>query len=474
MSKQIRLVAILFGIVILLSLGIVGLDATEIMRDDGSVVLRDSPPTDVRTVTISNAHGEMFIDYMDGGYVVGDVPIDVVDMDKFVSMMTYSGAVCAANTIHYPEDLSRYGLDGDGPAVAVTYADGESIKLYIGSREPISKGYYCRVEGDKNVYLFEEPRISAYLEPPKYYISTYVTPPIPPQSQSALGHVRTAEFEGGALAKPVKLTPVTEDDAQSMLEALSYGSATHLIKMRDRNYRVDQKYAEEVFGSLVGLKATDIVGYHLSAEEISDFGFDKPSMTVRFDFVPEPGEEPTAYCVSLLEKNGLFYAVCNDRGIIYEIERPLFYMAELEKFPVRWFFSPLLFDIDELEIAVGEQAYLFKITGSTNDDLAVTCNGDAFDLDCFRKFYKLVTSAAHDNEMIDSLTVDGEPLMQITYRYRNKDKQEDRLVLYPAEARRHYAKVNGSIDFTIKEQFMTRVAQALDVLFTDQDFEIDW
>jgi len=473
-NRQIRLVLTVFCIVLILGAAVVVLDATEAEQDNGNVVFRDSPPTDVRVVKIVNEYGEMLVDYMDGGYVAGDIPTDLVDTDRFVAMMTHSGAVYAVNSISNPKDLAQYGLDGDVSSVTIEYMDGESITIFIGNPEPISDGYYCQVEGDDGVYLFEEERIHAYLQPQKYYISRYVTPPIPPQSQSSLGHVQAVEFEGGLLEEPVELTPVMEDDDQVMLEAMSYGSATHLIRISGRDYRVDQRYAAEVFDSFVGMTATDIVGYNFSEQEMNEFGFDKPDMRVRFDFKQTPDAKQSEYNVSLLKKNGVFYAACNNRGVIYKVEQPYFYTAELENFPVRWFFSPLLFDLDELEITLGGQTYLFEVMGSTNSDLAVKCNGEAFSLDRFRRLYKLITSAAHDNTIREQAAPGGEALMRITYRYRNADKEADVLALYPAEARRHYAEVNGITEFTIKEQFYTRVAQALDVLYTDEVFEIQW
>ena len=474
MSRQIRLVLTVFCIVLILGAAILVLDATEKEHDNGSVVFKDSLPTDVRVVKISNQYGDMLVDYMDGGYVASDIPIDLVDTEKFVEMMTFSGAVYAVNSISDPNDLAQYGLDGDVSTVAIEYVDGESIKIFIGNPEPISKGYYCRVEGRDGVYLFEEKRIHAYLQPQKYYISRYVTPPIPSQSQSSLGHVLAVEFEGGLLEESVKLIPVTEEEDQTVLDAMSYGSATHLINISGRNYGVDQRYATELFDSLVGMKAEDIVGYNFSEQEMNEFGFDQPDMHVRFDYRQTRDEESSEYNVLLLNKDGVFYAACNNRGVIYKVAQPYYYTAELEKFPVRWFFSPLLFDLDELEITLGDQTYLFEVTGSTNSDLAVKCNGEAFNLDRFRRLYKLVISAAHDNAMREQATTGSEPLMRITYRYRDARKGEDVLALYPAEARRHYAEANGITEFTIKDQFYTRVAQALDVLYTDEEFEIEW
>jgi len=474
MNRQIRLVMMIFLWVVVLVAAIVVLDASETKQEVSNVEFRNSPPTDVKIVSISNDYGDILIDYMDGGYIIGDVPIDVVDMERFVDMMTNSAAVYAVTAIKNPDSLERYGFDDNASSVYIEYLDRQSISMFIGNYEPISKGYYCSIEGQAGIYLFEEQRISAFLQPENYYINRYVTPPVPEQSQSSLGHVLGIKFAGGMLEEPIVLKPVVQNDEQSMLDIISFGSATHLIEINNMNHRVDQRYAQSVFDSILGLTATDIVDYNLTKEQMDAFGFSSPDMQVIFDYREALDVGPVIYKVSIVEKNGEFYADCNERGVIYRIEPPLFYAVELEKFPVRWFFSPLLFDLDELEIISGNQTYLFELSGSTNADLAVKCNGEKFDLNRFRRLYKLMTSAAHDNTMREQMDTSGQPVLEITYRYRNVDKQEDTLKLYPAEARRQYASVNGLTEFTIKEQFNVRVSQALDVLFTQEAFEIEW
>jgi hypothetical protein len=297
---------------------------------------------------------------------------------------------------------------------------------------------------------------------------------MPAQSQSSLGHVLDISFEGGTLEEKVTLLPVVAENGQRMLDVISFGSATHLIEINGINQRVDQRYATLVFDSVLGLKATDIIDYNVSDEAMEAFGFDRADMHVVFDYKGAPDVAVAKYDVRILQKNGTFYASCNNRGVIYEIDPPYFYGVELEKFPVRWFFSPLLFDLEALEIETKNGNFLFELSGTTNANLSVTCNGESFDLDRFRRLYKLITSAAHDNVMDAQIEITGPSLMSITYRYRNVNKPEDTLNLYAAEARRQYAEVNGFTAFTMKEQFYTRVSQALDVIFTEEVFEIDW
>ncbi|MDA3846150.1 MAG: DUF4340 domain-containing protein [Vallitaleaceae bacterium] len=474
MGRQIRLILMQLGIVIILFSAMFVLNATKSEEQITKVVFRNSPPTDVRSVHIQNEYGNLYVDFMDGGYVLGEVPIDVVDMERFVDMMTDAAAVYAVTEIKRPQSLDVYGLNNKAAVIDVIYIDGEEMTLTIGNYEPISKGYYCSISDFDGVYLIGEERVNGFKQPEKYFISNYITPLMPAQSQSSLGHVKMMTLEGGTLEEKVTLSPVVAENEQSMLDASSFGSASHLIEINGMNHRVDERYASLVFDSVLGLKAEDIIDYNLSEEAMAIFGFDRPDMEVVFDYKRTPDEESVRYEIKILEKSGIFYASCNKRGVIYQISPPYFYGVTLEQFPVRWFFSPLLFDLEALEIQRADERYVFELSGTTNDDLAVTCNGESFDLDRFRRFYKLITSAAHDNTMDEQIELPGLSLMNITYRYRDVNKPDDELNLYAAESRRIYAEVNGLTEFTIKELFYTRVSQALDILFTEEVFEIEW
>ena len=474
MSRQIRLVLILFAIVVILFSAVLVLETTKSEELIKKVIIRNAPPTDVRSVHIQNDFGDIYVDFLDGGYVLGEVPIDVVNMELFVDMMTDVADVYASTEIKRPQSVDKYGLNNKTAVVKATYTDGKEMILSIGNYEPISKGYYCYISDFDSVYLISEDRVNGFIQPEKYFISKYITPPKPAQSQSSLGHIKGMTLEGGTLLEKVILSPVEAEDEQSMLDVISFGSATHLIEVNGMNHRVDQRYATLVFDSVLGLIAKDVIDYNLSEEAMDTFGFDHPDMHVVFDYKRTPNDDTVKYDIKILEKNGEFFASCNNRGVIYQINPPYVYDVTLEKFPVRWFFSPLLFDLKTLEIRRADERYLFELSGTTNDDLAVTCNGESFDLNRFRRFYKLITSGAHDNTMSEEIKVSEPAIMEITYSYRNMNKKEDVLKLYAGESRRHYAKVNGMTRFTIKELFYTRVSQALDLLYTDEVFEIDW
>ena len=165
---------------------------------------------------------------------------------------------------------------------------------------------------------------------------------------------------------------------------------------------------------------------------------------------------------------------CNDRGVIYAVPEPAFAQLEYSQLLVRWFLSPLILDVRAVEISTGGEDYEFVITGETNAEKKVTCNGKDMDIDRFRTMFGLLRSAAHDGRLLENVVVEGEPLLRLTYHYVDEHKQPDIMELYPGDARRYYVRVNGVTELAIKEMFLTRVQEAMGSLWTDDPIETEW
>jgi hypothetical protein len=166
---------------------------------------------------------------------------------------------------------------------------------------------------------------------------------------------------------------------------------------------------------------------------------------------------------------------CNNNGVIYEVTAPQFLNIELDKLPVRWFLKPLIIDISKVELNVSGQTCDFVLSGSTNDTKQVTYNGNTFNMDRFRTFYQLLTSAAGDGTLLDgSVKAQGDPLMTLTYYYLNSAKQPDTVKIYKGDTLRDYVEVNGVVEFAMRETFLTRVQDAVNILGTDQEIKTDW
>ena len=472
MSREARLVLWLAVAVALLGATALALRLAPPEAADDSLTFKAVAPTDVTQVRISNAHGEFEIAFTGEGYLVGDIPAELVDLEELIALLTACGQVEALRTVaDAPGDLAAYGLAAPAAQVEIAYADGSALTLLLGQMERVSGDYYLQVAGDPAVYLLAAERAAGFVLPQKALIEDLITPRL--ALSSPLSALLDVTLAGGLLAEPVTVHAVAAGDPKVARAALSFGAPTHIVRGRGV-YELDQTYGVEMLGGLLGLTALDVAGYNLTPQEIDAFGFDQPTMRVEFDLKNGVDAPVEHYRLALLRQGDACYLTRNDDGVIYVVAEPAFLRLEYDRLLVRWFLSPLLTDVRAIEISSEGQEYSFAITGDTNADKQVTCNGQPLDIERFRTLYRLLVSAAHDGTLLRDVAVAGEPLLRVTYHYRDVGKAPDVLALYPGDARRVYVQVNGVTELAMREMYLTRVQQALRALWTDAPIELEW
>jgi hypothetical protein len=147
---------------------------------------------------------------------------------------------------------------------------------------------------------------------------------------------------------------------------------------------------------------------------------------------------------------------------------------EFEKLLLRWFLSPLLMDVNAIDIEMPESHRTFVLDQENPREPSATMDGEPLAIDRFRLLFRLLGSAASDGRLLPAKEQPDEaPLMTITYRYPG-EKHDDVMALYPEEDRRVRVYINGISEFSMKESFVTRVSEALEALNKDEDFDITW
>lgn len=472
MDREIRLVLIAAVAVTLLAVLAWTLQHTPSEAPNARLTFKAVEPVDVRRVAIENQHGAFAIVFTGEGYQVGDIPAELVDIEELIALLSACGRVEALRSVaSAPQDLEPYSLAKPAAQIEITYADGSALALRIGAVERVTGNYYASIEGDLAVYLMDSKRYAGLLLPQKAYVEDLVTPKL--ALSSPLSALLDVTFSGGQLTESVMVQAVANKDPQVLRAALSFGAPTHIVRGKGV-YKLDQTYAVEMMGALLGITAYDVEGYGLTPAEIAAFGFDHPTMRVEFDLKNGPDAAIEHYTLAVLRRGDAYYMTCNDRGVIYAVPEPAFVHLEYGKLPVRWFLSPLLIDVRAVEIVTADKEYEFVITGDANADKRVTCNGQEFDIDRFRTLYSLLTSAAHDGALLEGLRPQGAPLLRVTYHYRDALKPPDVMTLYAGDTRRVYVEVNGVMELAMREAYLTRVQKALSQLWSDAPIETDW
>lgn len=438
-----------------------------------SYVFSDRAATDIDRVQITNAQGSFQVTAQDGGYLIDDIPSELIDIDRFIEFMVACSDVRALQRVDTgAHALADFGLEEPAATVEVTYTDGGALTLQLGAQEPLSGDYYCSVGDGAAVYLLAAETAENYLIVKQSLISFYVTPPL--EVSSALSALQDVTFSGGPLDRPVTIESVSAGDEEVRTLARSFGAATHIVRGAGV-YELDQTYGLTVLEPLCGMTAQAIVAYGLSAQQ-EDEMFAEPYMQVAFDY-KNGGDTAEHFVVRFLpaaEDGSLFYANAQGSGVVYVIERKAFFDISYEKLLLRWFLSPLLMDVTGVTVVDGARTYAFVVDNTDAKNPVVTLDGAPLDVELFRSFFRLLGSAANDGTYLgEQPAPEGTAAMTITYHYGG-GKADDVMALYPGESRRVNVYVNGVCEFAMRDAFVQRVQEALSALEAGESFDINW
>lgn len=439
------------------------------------IVFSDHGAVDVSSVSVENQKGSFEVSAQDGGYVITDVPAELVDMETFIGFMVACSDVKPLQRIDTDgQGLDAFGLETPQATVHVTYQDDAIMSLSIGNEEPLSGNYYCQAEGEKGVFLLAKQTAENYLVAKEAFISFYVTPKL--AVSSPLSALRNVTFTGGTLQEPVTIEAVSGGDEEIRQLARSFGAATHIVRGAGV-YELDQTYGLTVLQPLCGLTAQAIVKYGLTADQEDAMGFAQPYMQVAFDY-PNGGDGTDAHYVLRLlpakEDGSLFYANVAGSGTVFVVARPAFADISYEKLLLRWFLSPLLMDVSGITIENGSQKTEFLLDQTDKKNPVVTMNGEALDVDLFRSFFALLGSAANDGAYLgEQAAPNGNVVMKVTYHYTD-GKADDVMALYTGDSRRVNVYINGVCEYAMKDTFVSRVTQAVAAMKNGESFDSNW
>ena len=344
---------IALGVLLVLGTAYWILTANPLEKNSGVVVFIEKEPADIQTLDVTNAAGSYEVSAKDGGYVIGDIPASIVNVEGFYELMYHGSAFGALKRVEAnPRDLAKYGLDKPQASVSVAFTSGENFSMQIGAQEVVSGNYYGEVEGDKAVYLFSGEDMAYFLCRKEAYISLQVTPKL--AVSSPLSALRDVTFSGAMLEEPLTVQAVTKDNPEVALAAKSFGPATHIVRMKGV-YELDQTYGIETLGSLFDIEALDVVGYNFSDADFTKLGFDNPAMVVDFG-IKNGTADVTPMRLSLVAlKNGQYLANVKGAPVVYLIDKPAFVDLDYTKLMLRWFLAPLRLDLASLSVLLRRQ-----------------------------------------------------------------------------------------------------------------------
>ena len=475
-QKKLIIVAVIIIAVLVTALLLLmkELKPTEESKGESNVFyLLEHDMMDVSYVAVNNESGFYDVTQKDGGFMVYDIPADLLNTDYLQLLLDECSMIAVSETVsENPKDLSIYGLDHPNATVDVDYTDGTSTKILVGNEEALSDGVYAQLAGDNAVYLMPRANTIRYTMPIENYIQYQITPTR--RMPSALSVVRDVSFSGSMLPEPIVIQWVDEHNKQDMRDAASFGVSTHLVRSPGL-HELDQTTGAEVFQSMLGIVSEGIVDYNCDDATIASFGFDNPYLQADFTIQNGKDADIEEFHIKVVKRDDeSLIMTCNENRVIYKILDVAFTKIAYEDFVMRWFLTPFITDLEEMKVTTPDSKMGFQFTGNSNKELAVYLDGQAVDIELFRSYYRLITSACNDGGPKTKVTPKGEPLFTVEFDYKDQLKPNDIMKIYKDDARTVIVNVNGKTEFTMKSTYIDRVLQGSNNIKAGTPIEENW
>ena len=334
-----------------------------------------------------------------------DLTLDTTSVDSLVGAAT---TLIADDKIATVGDLADYGLAAPQATATITYADGKTAVLHIGNETPATGSYYCRVDGDENVYMIESGSVSAFLLDDYSFVSTtlFSAPTVKEGDNDGTPVIKKMVLTGKA--HPQRLT--IQRNGGNAEETLSY--FTYLITEPYR--RGTTQAAVDTLTAFTQLNATSAVILHPTAAQKAQFGFNDPYAVMDIIMAVETSSADESADATVVEyynafdvkitigsrdaDSGDYLVMIPGSDVIYLVSSAtLSGVAEMQYSDIvsASLFLRNISEVSHIDVAFEGNSYRFDLAHTFDDtgsdvEMTVTCGGKTYDTEDFRTLYQLM------------------------------------------------------------------------------------
>lgn len=373
--------------------------------------------------------------------------------------------VKATDTVKNPSgNLADYGLASPEATLTATYTDGTSFTLLVGATAPGGSARYGKTSDTDAIYLFDANSLSAAFSGKLDLISTTITTDPVAAAAAAQGQQGAMMPDAITISGSFYQEPVVirrDTDARSD-EIASYGVTNYTVETPKKK-SVDPQKSGELFPGLYALTATKVLAYSPTPQELTAFGLSEPHVSIAFSgTLPEATapESITLYC-SAADESGNIRLMREGVPLVYELPAT---SVSLYQMPYTNLLSsivvlPFIEDVATVAVNVEGKTYEFALTGE-GDTLKSTHQGTDVDIDRFKTFYQsLIGLPIQSREDLPESLPQNALVCSITYTYRDSAKPADRVELHTGEARKLLIALNGELEGSTRESYLTTVTE---------------
>ena len=436
------------------------------------IILINKTSLDVDDITVKNQSGEYQIlgyDYsktLESGEI-DDIPL-VYTMQGYehtlMSKLMTDNLVSECKTVAATKIVDKsgkkyidYGLDKPRAEVKVIYSDLSKVDMFFGNEAPDKSGTYCRIDGDKNVYLVNSGSIDMFFMDKLQLFDKNLT-----GEMSETEDISEIELSGKGYEKSVIVT-----DKENNIIDTSYVMTSPYNEPCDNTKTVN--YATGFFD----MKMSTVAAAEVNEDDIKKFGLSEPYMDIKI----KTTEREINILVSETEDEK-YYIMKKDGNIIYQTDDDEFkyYGLNYMDFLSESIFKPEMPNVKTAEITYQNKTYEYilereKVINDLYEESLNTTmyyNGETVNYGNLLNFVENLSNIKRTYEFPENR--DGfKEIFKITLKF---EKENYSLVLYENDEKKTLVSVDGDDKCLVDTEFVQKILAMTEKIPTDEPVEI--
>jgi hypothetical protein len=420
-------------------------------------LLYDLPPQNLKTLTVKNETGEIFIERIDIEnmyiYTIMDLMDLPLDFEKIESIAAAACTLTASEILNEnAADLSPYGLSSPQAEFTAVFDDskGSEKHIVIGDKAPDGLSYYAAFAGENTVYLISLSALDPFTADTLDVINrTLYTEVTPLSEEDTTDYQIISELNVKRRDLPyeieIRYNQNAELETQAGTSLFSYNIVSP-VKLG-----VDAKRGESVLTGVFGLRADSVEKLRPTEEDLASYGLAEPAATVDF---------------ALADKNltlkignaydGGHYCTVSEKNVVWKLSDVKLPWLTVMPLGITGglVFTNSVYNISSIDfVGDGIDAH-FTSAGTTSEDMTVTYNGTESDSLRFRQLYQYILITPATELYLEPVT--GDPYFTVTMKGENIN---DKVEFYNIGNRRYAIVINGAPQFACTATYVDRLLE---------------
>ena len=427
------------------------------------VQIYDRTSADVVKMTVTNQHGSYdILPKPSGNFYIDGLEKYTVVQSYITSLVNSYSALQAKRLISEdPEDMSIYGFDEPIATITVEFTD-ETKTVTLGSAEPTTNGYYCKLDDSNAVYLLTSGIGGRLLSNKLYFVDTTITPSYDTNEELAFDRV---VLSGTVRDEEIIIVPTPDNEDDTFAEIFGY----QIIS--PANAPFDLTTGNDFLTSFFVLAGDSVVELSPDEATLAEYGFDNPYSVATIessagDFTVSVGKVDGEYCYVMNDSEDVIF-----RCLVTSIP---WIEAQYKDVVSSMFLVPHIYLVSNVDITTPNDEYNFELRyDESTDTVFIQRDGKYVNTENFQNLYQVLVSCYLENYTTDRS--EDEPYLTIVYTYREGGTEKLELYISPSDSRQALIKYNEKwTDFSVRMVYVDKIISDCQKLLRGESVTTTW